>query len=117
MKEMSDLDAKMEQASTSMKELDGDFVKATPASLASGGGGSGNAEIAKKCADLEKKLQEAKAALAAERKRRETAETIKEDVAEMKKMLKKRKKKKRRSYSRSRSRSRSRSSSYSRSRS
>jgi len=107
MAEITDLNLKMDEVSSAMRELDKGFLTTQPTF------GILVAEVEHQksvIAELKGKFNEAKKALIEEKSRRETAEDVKEDISELKKLIKK-KKRKRRSYSRSSS-SRSRSPSY-----
>jgi len=109
MAEFTDLNLKMDEVTSSMRELENGFLTTQPTF------GILVAEIEHQkaaIAELKGKLKEAKKTLLEEKSRRETAEDVKDDISELKKLIKK-KKRKRRSYSRSRSSSsRSRSPSY-----
>jgi len=109
MEEIGELNDKMTNATTRMKELDQSFVSTQPMFRVL------LAEVDHQKAtnaELRSKLKESKKALIDEKSRRETAEDVKEEISELKKLIKK-KKRRRRSYSPSRSSSsRSRSPSY-----
>jgi len=109
MEEIGELSLKMTDISSSMKELDQSFVSTQPMFRVL------LAEVNHQKAantELQDKLKEAKKALIEEKSRRETVEDVKEEISELKKLIKK-KKRRRRSYSPSRSSSsRSRSPSY-----
>jgi len=110
MDEIGELSGKMTEVTTSMRELDQSFASTQPTF------GVMLAQMEhQKAANIElrKKLKESKNALIEEKSRRETAEDVKEEISELKKLIKK-KKRKRRSYSPSgrSSSSRSRSPSY-----
>jgi len=109
MKEIGDLSAKMTEVTISMKDLDQSFVSTQPTFSVL------MAEVQHQKAaneELRNKLKESKKALNEEKRRRDTAEDVKEEISKLKKLIKK-KKRRRRSYSPSRSSSsRSRSASY-----
>jgi hypothetical protein len=107
--EIGELSVKMTEVTTSMRELDQSFATTQPTF------GVLLAQVEhQKAANIElrNKLKESRDALIEEKSRRETAEDVKEEISELKKLIKK-KKRRRRSYSPSRSSSsRSRSPSY-----
>jgi len=109
MKEISELSVKMTGVTSTMKDLDQSFVSTQPMFRVL------LAEVDHQKAantELRDRLKEAKKALIDEKSRRDNAEDVKEEISELKKLIKK-KKRRRRSYSPSRSSSsRSRSPSY-----
>jgi len=108
MEEIGQLSVQMTQVATSMKKLDHSFVSTQPMYRVL------LAEVNQQkaaMAALKNQLKESKKALIEEKSRRETAEDVKNEISELKKLMKK-KKRRRRSYSPSRSSSSSRSPSY-----